>query len=98
MKSIPEIITSQRTLFLSQKTKEVSYEEFVKEVLDGGELLYRDGSSVCESAGRSKFLRAVRKMNDLYTRQIQSLHHDVFDPKLKIPPPFMALRMWLSCL
>jgi phytoene synthase len=41
----------------------------------------------------SKFLKRVHKMNRLYVNQIKSVNYDVFDPRLSVPPKFLALRL-----
>lgn len=65
--------------------------EVIKEILDGNDKFRND-----QSIPKTRFLRAVRAMNSLYANKIESVHYDVFDPRLQIPPPFMALRVWFS--
>lgn len=65
--------------------------DVVKEVLEGGEQFRYDSS-----ASKSVFLRAVTKMNHLYRKRIEAVQYDLFDPKLQIAPPFMALRLWVT--
>ncbi len=63
----------------------------IKEILDGDNQLRND-----QSVPRSRFLRAVAKVNALYTNKIESVQYNVFDPKLLLAPRFMALRVWGS--
>lgn len=42
---------------------------------------------------KSKFLKRAQKMTQLYASQIKRAHYDIFDPKMAIPPKFMALRL-----
>jgi len=44
---------------------------------------------------QSKYLKRVHKMTQLYAKQIEALNYDVFDPRMAIPPKFMALRLTL---
>lgn len=43
---------------------------------------------------KSRFLRGLDKIIYLYNRQLVQVGYDVFDPRLSVPPPFMALRVW----
>ncbi|HPF77943.1 MAG TPA: squalene/phytoene synthase family protein [Alphaproteobacteria bacterium] len=64
--------------------------EVIKEVLESDNGFRND-----QSKPKSRFLRAITAMSDLYTAQIESVRYDVFDPKLQVAPPFMALRVWI---
>lgn len=64
--------------------------EVIKEVMIE-QKQFRNGFPV----PKSKFLKAVRLMNMLYAQKIKSVQYDVFDPRLQIAPPFMALRLWM---
>lgn len=46
----------------------------------------------------SRFLRATNALALLYLGQIRRLEHDVFSPKLHLPPPLKALRLLLSSM
>lgn len=47
---------------------------------------------------RNRFLRATQKLAGLYLKQIEKARYDVFDPRLKIPPAFKELRVFLGKL
>lgn len=40
------------------------------------------------------FLRGCEALSEIYFKQIISLHYNVMDPKLKLDPPFKALRLF----
>lgn len=65
--------------------------DVIKEVLDGVNQFRYD-----HSAPNKRFFKALKKMNDLYEAQIESLSYDVFSPALGVPPRFMALRLWIT--
>jgi len=41
----------------------------------------------------SRYLKRTHKMTQLYAKQIETLNYDVFNPRMAIPPTFMALRL-----
>lgn len=45
---------------------------------------------------QSRFLKRTHKMTQLYAAQIKALQHNVFAPKMTIPPKFMALKILFS--
>lgn len=63
--------------------------KIVKEILDGNDQFRYDQTPI-----KSRFLKAVRAVTALYTTQLESVQYDVFDPRLAIPPRFMALKVW----
>lgn len=65
--------------------------DVVKETLDGINQFRYDHSPL-----KTRFFKALKKMNDLYQGQIESLSYDAFTPALGVPPRFMALRLWLA--
>ena len=65
--------------------------DVIKEILDGINQFRYD-----HSLPKTRFFTTLKKMNDLYQTQIESLSYDAFNPALGVPPRFMALRLWLS--
>lgn len=63
--------------------------EVIKEILES-ENIFRYG----KIKPKSKFLKAVRAMSNLYTTQLESVQMNPYDSKLAIAPRFMALRVW----
>lgn len=101
MRSLPHHL-SQRRVFITQdilKTHELNETALLdfnqREKLPAivKEILSLTNFTV---APRSKFLKRMQKMSFLYANQIKSVNYDIFDPRLTLPPKFLALRLLLK--
>ncbi len=79
-------ISEQELLDFNQKEK---LPEVIDEVLELKNK-FRYGRSTIKSS----FLKGVATMATMYEQQLRTVAYDVFDPRLALPPRFMALRLW----
>lgn len=49
-----------------------------------------------EGNPRSKYLKSIQKLSQMYHAQIVRCDYDVFHPKMLTPPACMALRLWIN--
>lgn len=83
-------MSEQQLLDFNQKEK---LPEVIDEVLELKSDFRYDRNTI-----KSRFLKGVAVMADLYERQLRTVAYDVFDPRLALPPRFMALRLWWKSL
>lgn len=70
--------------------------EVIDEVINGQKQLRNDQSDVFQGRLKSKFLKKMKLMTDIYERQIQAVNYDIYDPHMGLPPRFFALKMGLG--
>lgn len=74
---------------LDFKEKE-NLSKVIKQVLDGiNQFRY------AQTLPKTRFAKAAAQMAALYANQIESVQHDIYDPRITIPPSLMALRIWV---
>lgn len=53
---------------------------------------------VLDAAPENKLLKSMQKLTKIYAGQLKACKYDVFSPKMALPPPFKALRLFLPVM
>ncbi len=103
IRSVPKMLSDRRCLLPYDllATKNVTPQKIIDfnhkaEIVDVIKVLV----SAIESYRKpeSRLLKIQQTMSRIYLDKITKIGYDIFAPEMQVPPPFLALRLWLSSL